>query len=106
MRQQLCNLTVLVRGQALQHTFQIGIRFLPIDLDTVDQAYGVVSAFKATIGKQLRYKKAPCREVDVAKCYAYPALALKLLGWSAKLTLADMSADAWRWQSNNPNGYV
>ena len=33
-------------------------------------------------------------------------LAQQLLGWRATHTLADMCADAWRWQSGNPDGYV
>jgi UDP-glucose 4-epimerase len=41
----------------------------------------------------------------VAQCYADPALARRLLGWRATHSLADMCADAWRWQSQNPDGY-
>jgi UDP-glucose 4-epimerase len=41
----------------------------------------------------------------VAQCYAEPSLAKKLLGWEAKLSLEQMCADAWRWQSANPRGY-
>ena len=33
------------------------------------------------------------------------SLALSLLGWQAQRDLATMCADAWRWQSMNPNGY-
>jgi UDP-glucose 4-epimerase len=28
-----------------------------------------------------------------------------LLGWRAERDLSVMCADAWRWQSSNPNGY-
>ena len=66
----------------------------------------VVRAFEKASGKQVPYKIASRRMGDVAQYFADPALALRLLGWSAKHTLADMCADAWRWQSNNPNGYV
>ena len=27
------------------------------------------------------------------------------LGWTAKKTLDDMTADSYNWQKNNPNGY-
>ena len=27
------------------------------------------------------------------------------LGWTANRTLDDMCADAWRWQSQNPDGF-
>ena len=33
------------------------------------------------------------------------ALAQSLLGWSAKRGIDEMCADAWRWQSANPEGY-
>ena len=66
----------------------------------------VVRAFEAASGKQVPYKIAPRRAGDVAQCYADPALAQRLLGWRATHTLADMCADAWRWQSNNPRGYA
>ncbi|MEO7160192.1 MAG: UDP-glucose 4-epimerase GalE [Polaromonas sp.] len=65
----------------------------------------VVTAFEQASGQPIRYQIAPRRPGDVAQCYADPALAKSLLGWSAKHTLADMCADAWRWQSANPDGY-
>ena len=41
----------------------------------------------------------------MAECYADPALAARRLGWSSKRSLDDMCVDAWRWQSQNPDGY-
>ena len=66
----------------------------------------VVRAFEAASGKQVPYKIAPRRQGDVAQCYADPTLAQRLLGWRTTHTLADMCADAWRWQCNNPRGYA
>ena len=65
----------------------------------------VVKAFEAASGNPVPYRVAPRRAGDVAQCWADPALALRLLGWQALHTLDDMCADAWRWQSANPNGY-
>jgi UDP-glucose 4-epimerase len=31
--------------------------------------------------------------------------AQRALGWRAKHALEEMCADAWRWQSRNPDGY-
>jgi UDP-glucose 4-epimerase len=31
---------------------------------------------------------------------------MALLGWRAQRGLEIMCADAWRWQSANPNGYA
>lgn len=65
----------------------------------------VVKAFEKASGKSIPYQFAPRRAGDVAQCYASTALANRLLGWTAQLGLDEMCADAWRWQSSNPNGY-
>lgn len=65
----------------------------------------IVRAFEQTSGKRVAYKVAPRRPGDVAACYADPGKATAVLGWRAERTLADMCADAWRWQSLNPQGY-
>ena len=43
---------------------------------------------------------------DFAEVYADPARAERLLGWRDELDVDAMCADAWRWQSANPDGYV
>ena len=65
----------------------------------------IVRAFERASGKQVPYKVAPRRSGDVAACYADPGKAAAHLGWRAERGLADMCADAWRWQSLNPHGY-
>ena len=65
----------------------------------------MVRAFEQASGKPVPYKVMARRAGDIAACYADPSLALDLLGWRAERGLADMCADAWRWQSSNPNGY-
>ncbi|MGI6087702.1 MAG: UDP-glucose 4-epimerase GalE [Kiritimatiellia bacterium] len=65
-----------------------------------------VAAFEKACGKPIPYRFAPRRPGDVPACYADPAKANRELGWSAKLDLADMCRDAWRWQSQNPAGYA
>jgi len=66
----------------------------------------MVHAFEQASGKPVPYKIAPRRAGDIASCYADPARALALLGWRAQRGLEAMCADAWRWQSGNPNGYA
>jgi len=39
VEQQLCDLAVLLRGQAGQHIFEIGIRVMPVEPGAVDQAH-------------------------------------------------------------------
>jgi UDP-glucose 4-epimerase len=65
----------------------------------------VVRAFEKASGREVPFTMAPRRPGDVAQCYADPALAREMLGWEAARSLGEMCADAWRWQSRNPNGY-
>ena len=65
----------------------------------------IIKAFDKACGKELPYVIDPRRPGDVAQCYSDPSRAAAVLGWKAEKTLEDMCADAWRWQSNNPNGY-
>ncbi len=51
------------------------------------------------------YKVAPRRAGDLAQCLADPRKAKALLNWQAELNLERMCADAWRWQSMNPQGF-
>ena len=66
----------------------------------------VIRAFEQASGRAVPFQFAPRRAGDVAQCYANPALAKQILGWSASHTLSDMCADAWRWQQGNPAGYA
>ncbi len=66
----------------------------------------IVRAFEQASGRSVPYKIAPRRPGDIASCYADPQRAFELLGWRAERGLGVMCADAWRWQSGNPNGYA
>jgi len=65
----------------------------------------VINNFEKVSGKKIPYEIADRRSGDVAECFADASLAKELLGWSTKYDLAAMCADAWNWQSLNPNGY-
>jgi UDP-glucose 4-epimerase len=64
-----------------------------------------VRAFEKATGVRVPIETVARRPGDIAACYADPSLAARALGWRAKLSLADMCRDAWRWQSANPDGY-
>jgi UDP-glucose 4-epimerase len=66
----------------------------------------VLAAFEKVAGKPIPYRIVDRRPGDVAASYADPAKANRELGWSAGRDIDEMCADVWRWQSNNPNGYV
>ncbi len=65
----------------------------------------MVKAFEKASGRKVPYRIAPRRAGDIAKCYADPAYAKKILDWEAKKSIDEMCEDSWRWQSSNPNGY-
>ena len=65
----------------------------------------VVTAFEQASGKSIAYKVGPRRTGDIAACYADASKAKQELHWQATKTLEQACADAWRWQSQNKNGY-
>jgi UDP-glucose 4-epimerase len=66
----------------------------------------VVTAFEKASGKKIPYRILDRRPGDLAVSYADPAKAQRELGWVAERDINDMCVDAWRWQSQNPNGYA
>lgn len=65
----------------------------------------MIAAFERASGRAVPYTIAPRRSGDVAQCWSDPDKAYRELGWRAERGLDDMMADAWRWQSQNPQGY-
>ena len=83
-------------------------RSVTVNLGT-GQGYSVlelIKAFEQASGRQVPHQVVARRPGDVAACYADPSRARELLGWSATRGLPEMCADAWRWQSQNPQGFV
>mgnify|MGYP001466406793 FL=1 len=66
----------------------------------------MVKAFSEVTEKEIPYEIVDRRPGDIATCYADPGKAEKLLGWKAEKDLLQMCEDSWRWQKNNPNGYL
>jgi UDP-glucose 4-epimerase len=65
----------------------------------------MVKAFEKASGKTVAYQIVDRRPGDIATCYANPAKAKQEMGWEATRGIEEMCNDAWRWQSDNPNGY-
>ncbi len=65
----------------------------------------VLRAYEAAAGMNIPYKLVPRRAGDIAVCFADPAKALRLLGWQARLDLAEMCRTSHNWQRQNPAGY-
>ncbi|WOJ93665.1 UDP-glucose 4-epimerase GalE [Congregibacter variabilis] len=65
----------------------------------------LVKAFESASGKDVPFEIVARRPGDIAECYADPSSAREQLGWEAHFGVERMCEDAWRWQSQNPNGF-
>ena len=59
----------------------------------------VIKAYEIASGKKINYKFAPRRSGDIAKCYADPSLAQKLLGFKTIYGIDEMCRDSWNFQN-------
>ena len=66
----------------------------------------IIETFERVTGKKVNYQIASRRTGDLPEFFANPGLALKELNWKVEKSLEDMVADAWHWQTKNPNGYI
>jgi UDP-glucose 4-epimerase len=82
-----------------------GCRAVNLGTGSGSSVLQVVAAASEAVGRPLPHRIGPRRAGDVPASFADPALAAELLGWQARRTLPEMCADAWRWQSQNPDGY-
>lgn len=64
-----------------------------------------IKAFEKVSGAKVAYKIVDRRPGDIAECWAAPNKAREELGWVAERGIEEMCRDAWKWQSENPNGY-
>jgi UDP-glucose 4-epimerase len=91
---------------ALSQLFNGGLSFT-VNLGT-GRGYSVldvIHAYKKASGRAIPYEIVARRTVDIAACYADPALAAEILDWHATRGIDEMCADSWRWQLLNPNGF-
>ncbi|MBN1149100.1 MAG: UDP-glucose 4-epimerase GalE [Anaerolineales bacterium] len=65
----------------------------------------VVAAFEKACGRPIPYQVVERRPGDIAASYSDVSKANRELGWRSLRGIDEICADAWRWQSNNPNGY-
>jgi UDP-glucose 4-epimerase len=65
----------------------------------------VLNAFEEASGVKIPHRIVDRRPGDFAVSYADASKANAELNWRGQKSLADMCADSWRWQSDNPNGY-
>lgn len=82
--------------------------FLTVNLGT-GRPYSVLEvlrSFEKVSDVNIPYEIVERRPGDIAEYYADPSLAKSLLGWQANFGIDRMCEDTWRWQKNNPEGYL
>ena len=94
---------VAAADYAMKHT---GTEIINLGTGHGYSVLDIVKAFEKVNGVKVPYKIEARRPGDIAECWADPAKAKELLGWTAQKNLEDMCRDAWRWQTQNPNGYA
>ena len=65
----------------------------------------MVDTFARVNGVPIAHRFVARRPGDVAQCLADASQAKEVLHWQTQLNLDRMCADAWRWQSMNPQGF-
>ena len=81
------------------HTFNLG----------TGNGYSVldmIKAFEQASGLSVPYQIKSRRPGDIATCFADPSFTHQQTGWQAQHDLHKMMVDAWRWQSQNSDGYT
>ncbi len=68
--------------------------------------FEVLRTFEKVSKKNICYKVVARRTGDVATHFANVTLAFEILNWRTQFELSDMCLDTWRWQVQNPNGYL
>ena len=91
--------------QKMDNNFE-GVRVYNLGTGIGYSVLDVVNAFGKAFGRPIPYEIKERRLGDIATCYADSSLAEKELGWKAIRDLDKMCEDSWRWQKNNPDGYV
>lgn len=94
-----------IKGEQASDGTRSGVAIFNLGTGTGSSVLDVIHAFEKACGKELPYKICPRRPGDIATNYASCDKARAELDWVAQYDLARMCEDAWRWQSNNPNGY-
>lgn len=66
----------------------------------------LIGAFERVSGISIPQQVTSRRAGDIGQAWADPTSANEVLGWAAKRTVEEMCRDGWKWQKDNPQGYV
>jgi len=91
--------------KALEYSHK-GIESFNLGTGIGSSVLDLVTTFESANGIFIKRKFVNRRSGDIASCYADVSKAKQILKWETKKSLFDMCQDAWRWQNQNPNGYL
>lgn len=92
--------------KALQHCLgRPGVHSYNLGTGQPQSVLQMLAAFSEAAGRPLPHEVVGRRPGDIAEYWADPGKARRELGWQARRGVAQMCADSWHWQVNNPNGY-
>ena len=83
---------------------QPGVQTWNLGTGNGSSVFDMLHAFECAVGRELPYEVVARRPGDIAVSFADPHRANVELDWRANRTIEQMCADAWRWQSLNPDG--
>lgn len=92
--------------KALQSMTSAGVHAYNLGTGNAVSVLDMVKTFTRVTGAEVPYRFAPPRSGDLPAFWADATKADHALGWRAEKSLEDMLADTWRWQQQNPQGYV
>jgi len=98
----------LVKGhiKALEYLEKnTGVEAFNLGTGTGYSVLDLIEAFEKTNNVMIPYEFTDRRPGDIAVCYANPEKANRLLNWKTEYDIQKMCQDAWRWQTQNPDGY-
>jgi UDP-glucose 4-epimerase len=89
-----------------RHRLFSGVEAFNLGTGNGVSVFAIVEAFEQAINRKIPFEVSPRRTGDLSAFWANASKANKELNWQASRSLDQMMVDTWRWQSNNPNGYL
>lgn len=83
-----------------------GVEAINLGTGVGSSVHEVLAAAERAADHAIPHQVVGRRAGDATTLIANPARAEELLGWKSQRTMAEASADHWRWQQNNPDGYT
>lgn len=97
---------VAALGWLNSHIEFSGVEAFNLGTGNAVSVFAIVKAFEQAISKPIPFEVSPRRVGDLPAFWANANKANQELNWQASRTLEQMMGDIWRWQSNNPSGYL